>query len=257
MRDQTDVPIDGITTSSVFQSHSFRNEMNSSDIGEQLSKVESCEFGEPRGPPISQNWNLYVASLPPDCTDADLLQLFSPFGAITSAKAMRKKEQQECKGYGFVLFQREEDAEKAQSQMIGYVFRGNKIQVRRARPTACAAFNDHYNPRTENSHSTENSVSCTAYPLGSIMEPSMSYAGSYSCSTPLHIPGQMDPPFLNVVPQPPLGVTYPAVLIAAVEPQYTYVPSQWLMQPSPEQPTYTMDGLMGNAIPRFNVENRN
>lgn len=94
----------------------------------------------------NQGCNLYVASLPPTCTDADLFDLFAPFGPIVSAKAMCKKGLKECKGYGFVLFQREEDAARAQSTMIGHVIGSNKIQVRRARGTACSPLMDRQTP---------------------------------------------------------------------------------------------------------------
>lgn len=49
---------------------------------------------------------------------------------------MCHKSSNRCKGYGFVLFEREDDAARAQSAMIGHVVGGNKIQVRRARISA-------------------------------------------------------------------------------------------------------------------------
>jgi RNA recognition motif-containing protein len=82
--------------------------------------------------------NLYVASLPEWFTDADLYELFRRFGPILSAKVMCHKGTHHCKGYGFVLFQRTDDAAAARSEMIGHVVGGNKIQVRRARSAASA-----------------------------------------------------------------------------------------------------------------------
>ncbi|KAL7700649.1 RNA-binding protein 5-like protein [Lotmaria passim] len=86
--------------------------------------------------------NLYVASLPDWFTDADLYELFQRFGPILSAKVMCHKGTHHCKGYGFVLFQRTEDAAVARSEMIGHVVGGNKIQVRRARSAASAPLGD-------------------------------------------------------------------------------------------------------------------
>lgn len=80
--------------------------------------------------------NLYVASLPPNCNDNMLLNLFEPFGPILSAKVMLHRGSNRCKGYGFVFFKFREDAERAQTAMIGYVVGGNRIQVRHARPTS-------------------------------------------------------------------------------------------------------------------------
>ncbi|KAH9586399.1 RNA recognition motif domain [Trypanosoma melophagium] len=81
--------------------------------------------------------NIYVASLPEDITDEKLRELFAPFGKIISAKAMPHKPTSSCRGYGFVLFERQEDAARAQIEMIGRIVGGNKIQVRQARPNAC------------------------------------------------------------------------------------------------------------------------
>lgn len=114
---------------------------------------------------VNQSCNLYVASLPPECTDADLFALFAPFGPIVSAKAMCKKGLKECKGYGFVLFQREEDAIRAQSGMIGHMIGNNKIQVRRARATACTPLLDNRSNSKDGSSPTEVS-SCSAGETG-------------------------------------------------------------------------------------------
>ncbi|KPA77430.1 RNA-binding protein 5-like protein [Leptomonas pyrrhocoris] len=86
--------------------------------------------------------NLYVASLPDWFTDADLHELFKRFGPILSAKVMCHKGTHHCKGYGFVLFQRVDDAAMARSEMIGHVVGGSRIQVRRARSAASAPLGD-------------------------------------------------------------------------------------------------------------------
>lgn len=96
---------------------------------------DTCSsFSQAQPQCVNQSHNLYVASLPHDFTDAELYALFSPFGPIVSTKTMCKKNVgHESKGYGFVLFEKEEDAIVAQRNMIGYVVRGSKIQVRRAK----------------------------------------------------------------------------------------------------------------------------
>lgn len=116
-----------------------------------LSTQGSTESSNKAG---SQTCNLYVASLPPTFTDADLYELFVPFGPIVSAKAMCKKGVKECKGYGFVLFRREEDAVRAQSAMIGHVIGNSKIQVRRARGGTCS-------PMMERQHHASTKVSAS------------------------------------------------------------------------------------------------
>eukprot|EP00796_Vickermania_ingenoplastis_P000650 gene650-367_t len=129
------------------------SELVSGESYDSLSVHESSESGCPAGGRcVNQSCNLYVASLPPDCTDADLFALFAPFGPIVSAKAMCKKGLKECKGYGFVLFQREEDALRAQSGMIGHMIGNNKIQVRRARATACTPLMERSGSKERGAH---------------------------------------------------------------------------------------------------------
>ncbi|RNE94986.1 RNA-binding protein 5-like protein [Trypanosoma conorhini] len=101
--------------------------------------VNTIASGEPpfEGPKSAYGRNIYVASLPGDITDEGLRALFEPFGKIISAKTMSRKNGVCCSGYGFVLFQRSEDAARAQAAMIGHIVGGNRIQVRQARPSAC------------------------------------------------------------------------------------------------------------------------
>lgn len=96
--------------------------------------------------------NLYVASLPEWFTDGHLRALFERFGCILSAKVMCHKGSSVCKGYGFVLFQRTEDAVAARSEMIGHVVGGNKIQVRRARSNATAPLGESSPPSLPDTH---------------------------------------------------------------------------------------------------------
>ncbi|KAK7197007.1 RNA-binding protein 5-like protein [Novymonas esmeraldas] len=113
--------------------------------------------------------NLYVASLPEWFTDADLHELFKRFGPIVSAKVMCHKGTHQCKGYGFVLFQRTEDAAVARSEMIGHVVGGNKIQVRRARSAASAPLTEAASAVsgsfTDSSRSTRASSSSNLTPI--------------------------------------------------------------------------------------------
>lgn len=80
--------------------------------------------------------NVYVASLPPHFTDQKLRDLFTPFGAIVSVKAMCEQRTGQCKGYGFVLFEQEESAATAMNNLIGYSIDGCRIQVRYAHAAA-------------------------------------------------------------------------------------------------------------------------
>eukprot|EP00796_Vickermania_ingenoplastis_P011915 gene11915-8197_t len=78
--------------------------------------------------------NVYVASLPQHYDYNQLEQLFAPIGPIEQRTL--KFEDSRCKGYGFVLFQRKEDAQEAVRRMHGAVVDGTRIQVRLARQEA-------------------------------------------------------------------------------------------------------------------------
>lgn len=82
--------------------------------------------------------NVYVASLPTDYTSEQLHELFSPYGHIISCTVKRDKESGKCKGYGFVLFEKEADACNAVIALQGYSINYTRIQVRLARPEASA-----------------------------------------------------------------------------------------------------------------------
>jgi RNA recognition motif-containing protein len=46
--------------------------------------------------------NIFVAGLPYDLDDAELLEIFEKFGTVTSAKVAMDKETGKSKGFGFV-----------------------------------------------------------------------------------------------------------------------------------------------------------
>ncbi|KAG5510509.1 hypothetical protein JKF63_06806 [Porcisia hertigi] len=82
--------------------------------------------------------NVYIASLPEDYTEKDLLDLFSPFGRVISCTVKYDKDTGLCKGYGFVLFEYEQDALNAVIALQGHTIRNTRVQVRLARPEASA-----------------------------------------------------------------------------------------------------------------------
>uniref|UniRef100_A0A0A9WJB9 CUGBP Elav-like family member 3 n=1 Tax=Lygus hesperus TaxID=30085 RepID=A0A0A9WJB9_LYGHE len=82
--------------------------------------------------------NVYVASLPSEYTCEELRELFEPYGNIISCTVKRDKETRKCKGYGFVLFEKEQDASNAVIALQGYSINYIRIQVRLARAEASA-----------------------------------------------------------------------------------------------------------------------
>lgn len=82
--------------------------------------------------------NVYIASLPEDYSEKDLLDLFSPYGRVISCTLKYDKDTGLCRGYGFVLFENEQDALNAVIALQGHSIRNTRVQVRLARPEASA-----------------------------------------------------------------------------------------------------------------------
>ena len=58
-----------------------------------------------------------------------LEMLFKQFGTVTSTKIIYDKITWESKGFGFVEFEKKEDAEKAMEKLNGLSVKGKKLSV--------------------------------------------------------------------------------------------------------------------------------
>ncbi|GJN25998.1 hypothetical protein PR202_gb13889 [Eleusine coracana subsp. coracana] len=74
--------------------------------------------------------DLYVSNLPLHMNTDMLLDLFKPYGQVTSAKVARDYTTGLSKGYGFVKYSDPRDAAYAVVQLNGCLFEGKKIEVR-------------------------------------------------------------------------------------------------------------------------------
>lgn len=72
--------------------------------------------------------NLYVKNLDPSIDSQQLYQLFKKFGAITSVRVMEHPDGK-SKGFGFVCFENENDAQAAINEMNDYDLKGKPIHV--------------------------------------------------------------------------------------------------------------------------------
>lgn len=77
---------------------------------------------------------LYVGNLPWTLTNDTLKDLFTAMGEITEAVIITDRMSGRSKGFGFVTFANEADAEKAVAEMNGKDIEGRKIVVNVARP---------------------------------------------------------------------------------------------------------------------------
>jgi RNA recognition motif-containing protein len=77
---------------------------------------------------------LYVGNLAYSVRDDSLLQAFSQFGHVTSAKVMMDRETGRSKGFGFVEMGSDAEAQAAINGMNGQPLEGRAIVVNEARP---------------------------------------------------------------------------------------------------------------------------
>jgi len=61
--------------------------------------------------------NLYIKGLKPEVNDESLQELCKQWGTIKSSKAIIDNKTNECKGYGFVMYETEEQAKLAMSEL--------------------------------------------------------------------------------------------------------------------------------------------
>ena len=77
---------------------------------------------------------LYVGNLPFTCTDNDLMQAFSAYGNVASARVITDRETNRSKGFGFVEMQVDEEAMTAIQNLNGKPLNGRPLTVNEARP---------------------------------------------------------------------------------------------------------------------------
>ena len=72
---------------------------------------------------------LFVGNLAWEVGAEDLKEAFSKFGEITDAFVATDKFSGRSRGFGFVTFANEEDAQKAKEEMQGFELKGREINV--------------------------------------------------------------------------------------------------------------------------------
>lgn len=77
---------------------------------------------------------LFVGNLPWTATTDSLREMFTAFGEITDVIVITDRYTGRSKGFGFVTFANEEDAQKAIAEMGDKEIEGRKIVVNVAKP---------------------------------------------------------------------------------------------------------------------------
>jgi len=77
---------------------------------------------------------LYVGNVPFSATEGTLTDWFSPFGNVETATIITDRMSGRSKGFGFVEFSSDDEAEKAINEMNGKEVEGRALTVNEARP---------------------------------------------------------------------------------------------------------------------------
>jgi len=78
--------------------------------------------------------NLYLGNLSRDVTEAELRELFEPFGKIDSLSVIKDKFSGVSKGFGFIEMPVKEEAEAAIKALHRQPFKGQSMDITEARP---------------------------------------------------------------------------------------------------------------------------
>ncbi len=78
--------------------------------------------------------NIYVGNLSWSMTDDDLSNLFTQYGAVTSAKILKEKNTGRSKGFGFVEMEDDDAAKTAIATLNESEVQGRKLIVNESQP---------------------------------------------------------------------------------------------------------------------------
>ncbi len=94
--------------------------------------------------------NIYVAGLSYGTNDADLNELFSEYGEVSSAKVISDRETGRSRGFGFIEMSDETEGQKAIDELNGAEYDHKVISVSLARPRTERPSNGGYRERNNN-----------------------------------------------------------------------------------------------------------
>lgn len=77
---------------------------------------------------------LYVGNLSWGVTDAQLQDMFTPYGTVVSAQVIMDRDTGRSKGFGFVEMGTDQEAQAAITGMHGQMVEGRPLTVNEARP---------------------------------------------------------------------------------------------------------------------------
>jgi transformer-2 protein len=110
-----------------------RSRSDSYDRRRRYSRSPRPRRRETREEEINPGNNLYVSNLSYETKERDLEELFSKHGALKETRIVNDPYTKESRGFGFVTFERNEDAEEAIRNLDKTDFAGRVISIQRAK----------------------------------------------------------------------------------------------------------------------------
>ena len=77
---------------------------------------------------------IYVGNLSFDTNDEQLNQIFTPYGAVASARVIKDKYTDRSRGFGFVEMDNVAEADKAIAELNGKNVEGRTLKISEATP---------------------------------------------------------------------------------------------------------------------------
>ena len=77
---------------------------------------------------------IYVGNLSFDTNDEQLNQIFTPYGAVSSARVIKDKYTDRSRGFGFVEMDNVTEADKAIAELNGKNVEGRALKISEATP---------------------------------------------------------------------------------------------------------------------------